>query len=111
MVMMCRGFRGATTVSDNTKNAINDATEEMLRALVQSNDLNPDSIAAAYFTLTPDLNAEYPASVARRRLGWTHVALMDALAVDVPVDTIAGLAKADASALANLLKGVRHFSG
>ena len=84
MVMMCRGFRGATTASDNTKEAINTATEEMLRALVDTNDLKPDSIAAAYFTLTPDLNAEYPASVARRRLGWNHVALMDALEVNVP---------------------------
>jgi chorismate mutase len=84
MVMMCRGFRGATTASANTKAAINDATEEMLRALVKVNDLAPEFIAAASFFVTPDLNAEYPASVARRRLGWTYVALTDAVEIDVP---------------------------
>ena len=84
MVMMCRGFRGATTASANTKAAINDATEEMLRALVEANDLDPEFIAAASFTVTADLNAEYPASVARRRLGWTYVALTDAVEMDVP---------------------------
>ena len=84
MVMMCRGFRGATTASANTKAAINDATEEMLRALVEANGLDPEFIAAASFTVTADLNAEYPASVARRRLGWTYVALTDAVEMDVP---------------------------
>ena len=84
MVMMCRGFRGATTASANTKAAINDATEEMLRALVEANGLDLESIAAASFTVTADLNAEYPASVARRRLGWTYVALTDAVEMDVP---------------------------
>lgn len=84
MAMMCRGVRGATTASANTKAAINDATEEMLRALVDTNDIDVDSIAAASFFVTPDLNAEYPASVARRRLGWTYVALTDSVAIDVP---------------------------
>lgn len=84
MTMMCRGFRGATTASSNTKAAINDATEEMLRALVDANDIDVDSIAAASFFVTPDLNAEYPASVARRRLGWTYVALTDSVEIDVP---------------------------
>ena len=84
MAMMCRGFRGATTASANTRAAINDATEEMLRALIEANGLDPEFIAAASFFVTPDLNAEYPASVARRRLGWTYVALTDAVAMDVP---------------------------
>ena len=84
MVMMCRGFRGASTASANTKAAINDATEEMLRALVEANGLDLEFIAAASFTVTADLNAEYPASVARRRLGWTYVALTDAVEMDVP---------------------------
>ena len=55
MAMMCRGFRGATTVFANTKAAINDATEEMLRALVDANDIDVESIAAASFFVTPDL--------------------------------------------------------
>ena len=86
MGMMCRGFRGATTASANTKEAIVEATEEMLRALVEANGLDPEFIAAAWFTTTTDLDAAFPAAAARRRLGWTHVALMDAHEMDVPGD-------------------------
>ena len=84
MAMMCRGFRGATTASDNTSLAIVEATEELLRAMVEANDLDPEYIAAAWFTTTPDLTAEFPATVARRRLGWTGVALMNSHEIDVP---------------------------
>ena len=84
MAMMCRGFRGATTASDNTSPAIVEATEELLRAMVEANDLDPEYIAAAWFTTTPDLTAEFPATVARRRLGWTGVALMNSHEIDVP---------------------------
>ena len=84
MVMMCRGFRGATTASANTRDAIADATEELLRAMVEANDLDPQYIAAAWFTTTMDLTAAFPATAARRRLGWTGVALMDGHEIDVP---------------------------
>ncbi|MDE2900052.1 MAG: chorismate mutase [Chloroflexota bacterium] len=84
MAMMCRGFRGATTVSENTEAAIAEATEEMLRALVEVNGLEPEYIAAAWFTTTPDLNASFPATVARRQLGWTGVALMNSHEINVP---------------------------
>ncbi len=84
MVMMCRGFRGATTVSENTEAAIAEATEEMLRALVEANGLEPEYIAAAWFTTTPDLNASFPATAARRQLGWTGVALMNSHEINVP---------------------------
>lgn len=84
MVMMCRGIRGATTASENTEAAIAEATEEMLRALVEANGLDPEYIAAAWFTTTSDLNASWPATVARRRLGWTGVALMNSHEMDVP---------------------------
>ncbi|MDE2801714.1 MAG: chorismate mutase [Chloroflexota bacterium] len=83
MAMMCRGFRGATTVSENTEAAIAEATEEMLRALVEVNGLEPEYIAAAWFTTTPDLNASFPATVARRQLGWTGVALMNSHEINV----------------------------
>jgi chorismate mutase len=64
-----RGIRGATTAAANTAEAIMEATEELLNELVNLNDLNPDEIASAFFTTTPDLNAEFPAHAARR-LGW-----------------------------------------
>jgi len=70
-----RGIRGATTATANTAEAITEATEELLRELVQLNDLDPAEIAFAYFTTTPDLNAEFPA-LAARRLGWLEVPLL-----------------------------------
>jgi chorismate mutase len=73
--MPVRGIRGATTATANTAEAINDATEELLRELVRLNDLDPSDVACAFFTTTTDLDAEFPAHAARR-LGWTQVALL-----------------------------------
>ena len=83
MSMMTRGIRGATTSTANTKEAILEATTEMLERLIEANDLDKERIAAALFTTTRDLNAEFPA-VAARLLGWTEVALMDSHEMDVP---------------------------
>ena len=79
-----RGIRGATTVPCNTREAILDATRELLEAMVQANDIRPEDVACAWFTTTPDLNADFPAIAARQHLGWTHVALMDAHHMAVP---------------------------
>lgn len=78
-----RGIRGATVADDNTQEAILDATDELLRAMVESNGVDVDDIAAAYFTTTDDLNAEFPAAAARK-LGWTDVALLCAHEMKVP---------------------------
>lgn len=80
---LCRGIRGAITAEANTREAIVDATTELLQALVKANDLEPSSIAAAFFTTTQDLNAEFPA-LAARKMGWTNVALMCAHEMAVP---------------------------
>ena len=79
-----RGFRGATTADDNTKEAIVEATKEMLEALVSANDIEVDDIASATFSTTRDLNAEFPAVAARKHLGWNYVALMNSHEMDVP---------------------------
>ncbi len=78
-----RGIRGATTASDNTQQAIVEATKELLEKLIEANDFEPDDVAAATFTSTSDLNAEFPA-LAARLIGWTHVALMGGAEIDVP---------------------------
>jgi len=70
-----RGIRGATTAGANTAEAIMEATEELLEELVGLNDLDPTEIASAFFTTTPDLNAEFPAHAARR-LGWLGVPML-----------------------------------
>jgi chorismate mutase len=82
--MPVRGIRGATTVEANTRDAILDATRELLGELVRVNQLSSDDVASAWFTMTSDLNAEFPAVVARQEFGWTHVALECLQEMDVP---------------------------
>lgn len=80
---MLRGIRGATTVDADTAEAILDATEELVREIVASNALQPEDIASALFTVTPDLRAEFPAAAARR-MGWTMVPLLNFTEIGVP---------------------------
>ena len=81
--MYCRGIRGAITVEQNTKEAIFDATTELVRVLIQENELNAEDIASAIFTVTADLDAEFPA-LAARHLGWTEVPLLCTREIPVP---------------------------
>lgn len=79
-----RGIRGATTVTANTREAIVEATEELLRQIIEANGIDKDDVASAIFTTTPDLNAEFPAVVARHVFGWHHVALQCGHEMAVP---------------------------
>ena len=83
----CRGVRGATTASANEREAILLATRELLRRLMARNQFSPDDIAAIFFTVTDDLDAEYPA-LAARQLGWTETALMCAREIPVPTTSV-----------------------
>jgi chorismate mutase len=83
----CRGLRGATTATANEREAILEATRDLLRRLIERNQLVADDIAAAFFTVSDDLNAEYPA-LAARQLGWTETALMCAREIPVPTTTV-----------------------
>ncbi len=81
--MYCRGIRGATTVERNEREEMLAATTELLQAIMQRNELNAEDIASAFFTVTDDLDATFPAQAARE-LGWTGVALMCAREIPVP---------------------------
>ncbi|MBI5030630.1 MAG: chorismate mutase [Chloroflexi bacterium] len=83
--MTVRGIRGATTAAANTRESILTATRELLTAIVEANDLNVADIASCYFTMTPDLDAAFPARAARE-MGWHDVALLDAQAAHVQGD-------------------------
>jgi chorismate mutase len=78
-----RGIRGATTVQENTPEAILEATTELLTELMRTNGFQAGDVASAYFTTTRDLNAEFPA-VAANRMGWTDAALLCGHEMDVP---------------------------
>ncbi|HSV95467.1 MAG TPA: chorismate mutase [Spirochaetota bacterium] len=73
--MPVRGVRGATTVGKNDREEILERTGELLRALVERNGIAPADIASAVFSVTGDIDAEFPA-VAARRMGWIYTPLM-----------------------------------
>jgi chorismate mutase len=81
--MRCRGIRGATVATENSREAILVATRELLTLLVERNALETEEIASIFFTVTQDLNAEHPA-LAARELGWTLVPLLCAQEIPVP---------------------------
>jgi chorismate mutase len=76
-------LRGATTVEHNDAEQILAATDELMRELMTRNALASDALVSCIFTLTEDLDAEFPA-VAARRMGLDRVPLMCAREVAVP---------------------------
>ena len=78
-----RGVRGAITASKNSREEILRETRRLLEALLISNDLMLEDIAAAFFTVTDDIDAAFPAAAARE-LGWKWVPLMCSREIAVP---------------------------
>ena len=81
--MNLRGIRGAITVKENSKKEIVKATKNLLLTMVSTNKVKKGSVAAAIFSVTKDLNAEFPA-VAARDLGWLYSPLLCTNEIDVP---------------------------
>jgi chorismate mutase len=80
---VCRGIRGATTVEENSAEAILSATRELLYIIMRANEIQQDDVASAMFTTTMDLDATYPA-LAARQLGWYDAALLCGNEMQVP---------------------------
>lgn len=76
-------LRGAITVEHNDAEEILAATDELMRELMRRNALTADALVSCLFTLTDDLDAQFPA-VAARRMGLDRVPLMCAREVPVP---------------------------
>jgi monofunctional chorismate mutase len=76
-------LRGATTVRADETLLIHDATSELLAELLTRNDLTPDRVISAIFTMTADLRSEFPARAARD-LGFHDVPMISAVEVNVP---------------------------
>ncbi len=81
--LMCRGVRGATTVTANEAEEILRATRELLYIMMRVNGMAVEDVASAIFTTTRDLDATYPA-LAARQLGWYDAALLCGHEMDVP---------------------------
>lgn len=76
-------LRGANSVEANDAQAIVDATDELMRELIARNQLEIELLVSVIFTMTEDLDAEFPA-VAARRLGLERVPLLCAREIPVP---------------------------
>lgn len=72
-----RAIRGATTVPENSLTAIAAAVSELLDALEARNELDPKQFVSVTFSVTRDLDAVFPAAIARKRPNWDSVPLLD----------------------------------
>src|SRR5699024_5659722 len=81
---MTRGFRGATTISENNATEIMEETRKLVLEMVQQNNIKPNAISHVFFSVTNDINAAFPAKVARELPGWTHVPVMCMKEIEVP---------------------------
>lgn len=81
--MMIRGVRGATTVEADTKEEILTATRQLLALMIRVNQIRTEDVASALFSVTTDLNAEFPA-LAARQLGWLEVPMLCTHELSVP---------------------------
>ena len=78
-----RAIRGAISVEVDEPEAVREATREMLTTIVERNDIRPEDLISAMFTVTTDLTSAFPARAACE-LGWTDVPLLCALEIPVP---------------------------
>ncbi len=76
-------LRGAVQAEGNERNAILGATDELLREMIERNDLAPERMISCILTCTDDLDAEFPA-VAARALGLEGVPLLCTREIAVP---------------------------
>ena len=70
-------IRGATTASGNSVNEIEDAVVELVNELISRNKLAKTNILSITFTTTKDLDACFPASIARKCNGLYSVSFLD----------------------------------
>ena len=75
--MILQAIRGATTCMENSSVSIEKAVRELIAELVKHNQLDPNQVISVIFSVTNDLDACFPASIARQQIGWEKVALLD----------------------------------
>lgn len=81
---MIRGIRGATTVTNNDEQEILKASEELIGILIGKNNISPDNVASVFISLTPGLDAAFPAKALRMFPNWTYVPVMCMQEIPVP---------------------------
>ena len=79
-------IRGATTATGNSIREIEVAVVELIDQLIKRNNLIKTNILAITFTATKDLDACFPASIARKFNGLDSVAFLDCQQMHVSND-------------------------
>ena len=79
-------IRGATTSSGNTFKEIENSVVELIDELILRNSLDKKKILSITFTVTKDLDACFPASIARKCFGLDSVAFLDCQQMYIPDD-------------------------
>jgi chorismate mutase len=78
-----RGLRGATQISGNTVEAMEDAVVELCKEIERRNGIGPSDVVWAIFTVTHDIDADFPARAARVA-GWSAVPMICSREIPVP---------------------------
>ena len=79
-------IRGATTSTGNTLKEIENSVVELIDELILRNSLDQENILSITFTVTKDLDACFPASIARKHFGFDSVAFLDCQQMYLPND-------------------------
>ena len=74
--MYSRGVRGAITIENNSPEDIKSAVIELLNKMLTDNEIKTEDISFAIFTVTKDINADFPAKFARLDCGFNKVPMM-----------------------------------
>ncbi len=78
-----RGIRGAIQIGENSKGEIMEKTKELIREIMRKNKVTEEDIVSVFFTVTKDINSEFPA-YALREMGLRFVPALCATEIDVP---------------------------
>src|SRR5207247_10212094 len=70
--------------ADHVAARLDEATPELPATSVKWNGVRPEDVAYVWFTVTPDLDASFPADAARAGLGWADVPLICGREIPVP---------------------------
>ena len=81
--MAVRAIRGATQLEVDEREHLLERSAELVKAVLEANDLENEDLISILFTVTPDLHSEFPA-VAGRQIGLTDLPLMCMQEIDVP---------------------------
>ncbi len=75
--LQLQALRGATTSKSNSVEAIHEAVSQLVSEMISRNELKVKQIVSITFSVTSDLDACFPAAIARKQPGWENVALLD----------------------------------